>query len=75
MKKKTHAYTTIQITKAVNVHIKEFCKKYNVSASTITELMWENYISSSNHIKQIMAMDGVAKQYLVSASMSGSVPV
>ena len=68
MSKKNHGYTTIQIKKEVNEHIRIFCKKYGVNASTITELMWANYISSSMYIKQIMTMDDTAKKYLIEAS-------
>jgi hypothetical protein len=68
VKKRTHAYTTIQVEKEINKHIREFCKKYNVNASTITEMMWQNYISSSQYIKQVMAMDPIAKEYLLLAS-------
>lgn len=77
MRKRQHTYTTIQVTKEVNKHIKEFCKKYNVNASTITEAMWENFISSSLYIKQIMIMDETARQYLINASTgtTGSVTI
>lgn len=75
MKKRQHAYTTIQVTKEVNKHIKEFCKRYNVNASTITEMMWENYISSSLYIGQIMVMDETARKHLIKASQSGSVTI
>jgi hypothetical protein len=68
MSKKNHGYTTIQVKKEVNEHIKTFCKKYNVSASAITELMWANYISSSIFIKKIMTMDDTAKHHLLEAS-------
>lgn len=75
MRKKEHAYTTIQVTKTVNKYIKEFCKKHKVSASAITEMMWENYISSSVYIKEVMVMSEPAKSYLLSASMSGSISI
>jgi len=68
MSKKNHGYTTIQIKKEVNEHIRSFCRKYGVNASTITELMWVNYISSSVYIKQVMTMDATAKRYLIEAS-------
>lgn len=68
MSKKNHGYTTIQIKKEVNEHIRTFCKKYNVNASAITEMMWANYISSSVFIKQVMTMDNTAKHYLLEAS-------
>ncbi len=68
MSKKNHGYTTIQIKKEVNEHIRSFCKHYNVNASAITEMMWANYISSSVFIKQIMTMDNTAKHYLLEAS-------
>lgn len=65
-------YTTIQIKKSLNAHIKAFCRKYNVSASTITERMWSNYISSSSHLHEIMTLAEPARILLASASMSGS---
>jgi hypothetical protein len=68
MSKKNHGYTTVQIKKEVNEHIRSFCRKYNVNASAITELMWVNYISSSTYIKQVMTMDDTAKRYLIEAS-------
>lgn len=66
-------YTTIQIKKELNVHIKNFCKKYKVNASTITELMWANYISSSAYLTEIMTIAEPARSQLVSSSMSGSI--
>jgi hypothetical protein len=82
MKPATHAYTTIQVRKEINLHIRNFCKKYNVNASAVTELMWVSYISSSQCIKEIMSMNSDAKNYLLSASydaamksMSGSLTV
>lgn len=40
-------YTTIQISKEINYHIKKFCSENGLVASTLTEHMWRNYISSS----------------------------
>jgi hypothetical protein len=40
-------YTTIQIRKEINEHIREFCKKYGIVASTVTENYWINKISGS----------------------------
>ena len=80
MGKVNHGYTTIQIRKEINVHIREFCKKYNVNASAITELMWTSYISSSLYITEVMSINPDAKKYLLNASydavfnsMSGSI--
>jgi hypothetical protein len=73
MKHTKNLYTTIQITKDFNEHIKKYCKQYGVSASKVTELMWGNYISSSNYLKEIMVMSDDARMHLISSSMSGSV--
>ena len=54
MGKKQPIYTTIQIRKDINEHIREFCKEHGWVASRITENYWLSVIS---------------------ASMSGSVPV
>lgn len=72
MKSKKNLYTTIQVKKEVNQHIKTFCKRYGVSAAKITELMWANYISSSLHIKEIISVSEPAHSLLISSSMSGS---
>lgn len=40
-------YTTIQITKELNEHIKLFCKEHGFIASKLTEKYWSNLISSS----------------------------
>ena len=47
MRKDKHSYTTVQITKEINQHIREFCKLNGFVASTITEKLWSNFISSS----------------------------
>jgi len=47
MAKKKQPYTTIQITKEINHHIREFCKFHGFIAGTITEKLWSNFISSS----------------------------
>lgn len=47
MKKKKPSNTTIQVSKEINKHIREFCKKHGLIASTLTEQHWVNYISSS----------------------------
>ena len=73
MKHTKNLYTTIQITKDFNEHIKKYCKQHGVSASRITELMWVNYISSSNYLKEIMVMSDDARMHLISSSMSGSI--
>jgi hypothetical protein len=44
---KKHEYTTIQITKELNEHIKLFCKEHGLIASRLTERYWANLISSS----------------------------
>ena len=44
---KKQQYTTIQITKEFNEHIKLFCKLHAHNASKLTEKIWANYISSS----------------------------
>jgi hypothetical protein len=79
MTHKKHSYTTIQVNKDINKHIKEFCKKYKVSAASITELMWVSYMSSSTYIKEIMSLSPDAKETILSSSykialttMSGS---
>jgi predicted transcriptional regulator len=46
-KKQNKEYTTLQIKKEINFHIKDFCNRNNVHASTITEMLWGNFISSS----------------------------
>lgn len=40
-------YTTIQIRKEINEHIRKFCKDRGIIASTITEKYWLGLISSS----------------------------
>jgi hypothetical protein len=40
-------YTTIQIRKEINEHIREFCKKHGIIASTTTENYWLSRISGS----------------------------
>jgi len=47
MKKDKHQYTTIQVSKEINKHIREFCIKNGRVASTLTEQLWVHYISSS----------------------------
>jgi hypothetical protein len=47
MKKKNTQYTTIQVSKEVNKHIREFCKIHGLIASTITEQYWIGKISAS----------------------------
>lgn len=47
MKKDKHKYTTIQISKEINKHIREFCSKNFVNAGPLTEHLWSDYISSS----------------------------
>lgn len=40
-------YTTIQIRKDINEHIRKFCKDHGIVASTITEKYWLGLISAS----------------------------
>lgn len=47
MKKDKRQYTTVQITKEINNHIRDFCKINGLVASSVTETLWANYISSS----------------------------
>jgi hypothetical protein len=47
MRKDKHNYTTIQVSKEINKHIREFCIKNGMIASTLTETLWVRYISSS----------------------------
>jgi len=45
--KKQTKYTTIQIRKDINEHIRELCKQNGWIASTITEKYWVGLISAS----------------------------
>jgi hypothetical protein len=47
MKHKKQQYTTIQVSKEINKHIREFCKVNGLIASTITEQYWIGKISAS----------------------------
>jgi predicted DNA-binding transcriptional regulator len=47
MKRKKQPNTTIQVSKEINKHIREFCKVRGLIASTLTEQYWIGYISSS----------------------------
>jgi hypothetical protein len=47
MRKNKHKYTTIQISKEINSHIREFCNRNFVNAGPLTERLWANHISSS----------------------------
>lgn len=47
MGKKQPIYTTIQIRKEINEHIREFCKERGWVASKITENYWIGLISAS----------------------------
>lgn len=40
-------YTTIQITKEMNVRIRHYCKENGIIISTFTEKMWEKFMSGS----------------------------
>ena len=47
MRKDKHNYTTIQVSKEINKHIREFCIQNGLVAGTLTERLWVRYISSS----------------------------
>ena len=47
MRKDKHQYTTIQVSKEINHHIRKFCVDKGYVASTLTERLWRDYISSS----------------------------
>jgi hypothetical protein len=47
MKKEKQQYTTIQVSKEINQHIRKFCTEKGYIASTLTERLWIDYISSS----------------------------
>jgi len=47
MKKDKQYYTTVQIKKEINTHIRDFCKENGLVASSVTEMLWAKYISSS----------------------------
>lgn len=47
MNNKETKYTTIQIRKEINNHIKKFCKENGIVASYYTEKYWLGLISAS----------------------------
>ena len=47
MRRNKNQYTTIQVSKEINKHIREFCIQHGIVASTLTERLWANHISSS----------------------------
>jgi hypothetical protein len=47
MKKDKHQYTTIQVSKEINKHIRQFCIQNGLVAGTLTERLWVSYISAS----------------------------
>ena len=47
MKKEKNKYTTIQVSSDVNEHIREFCNRYGLKDSSITENYWVSLISAS----------------------------
>jgi hypothetical protein len=47
MKNKETKYTTIQIRKEINEHIKRFCKERGMIAAHYTEQYWIGLISAS----------------------------
>lgn len=46
-KKANLEYTTIQIRKDINTHIRKLCKEYGWIAATVTENYWVGLISAS----------------------------
>jgi hypothetical protein len=46
-KKKNKEYTTIQVRKELNQHIKDFCRRTGTSTAFVTETLWNHHISSS----------------------------
>ena len=40
-------YTTIQVTKDINTHIKKFCKEHGLVSAAITERLWLATLSGS----------------------------
>jgi hypothetical protein len=40
-------YTTIQIKKEINEHIKKFCREHGLVSSIVTENYWSRLISAS----------------------------
>lgn len=47
MANKESKYTTIQIRKEINEHIRKFCKDRGVIAATLTENYWIGLLSAS----------------------------
>lgn len=47
MPKKKNKYTTIQIRKEINEHIRKMCEERGWVASAVTEMYWLGLISSS----------------------------
>ena len=46
-KRKKQKYTTIQVSKDINEHIRSLCEEYGLTASAVTERYWLSLISSS----------------------------
>jgi hypothetical protein len=70
---KKSPYTTIQISKEINSHIKKYCKLHGVHSSFITERLWSNYISASRDLDKVVDLTTEAKLSIISSSMSGSI--
>lgn len=47
MKKEKNKYTTIQVSSDINEHIRDFCNRFGLKASAVTENYWASLISSS----------------------------
>lgn len=47
MNNKEIKYTTIQIRKEINEHVRKFCRERGIIASAITEKYWLGLISAS----------------------------
>lgn len=47
MKKEKNKYTTIQVSSDINEHIRDFCTRFGLKASAVTENYWVSLISSS----------------------------
>jgi len=64
-------YTTLQITKEVNKHIRRFCTEHGVNASYITEKLWVHFISASLQIDVIVDLTPEVKSIMFN-EISGS---
>ncbi len=64
-------YTTLQITKEMNAHIRKFCRTHGVNASFITEKFWSSLISSSIQIGSVVDLTPEVKDVILN-EISGS---